>query len=315
MIPAKPAAVLVLGSINVDSTSYVERFPTPGETVTGTGFRMALGGKGANQAVAAHRAGAAVQLVGAVGADSAGDFAIGELSRLGLATDAVGRMPDAATGVAQITVAADGENTVIVTPGANAAIDASAARPGTPVGIAVSQGEVPAAAITALAEASAASGTPFLLNLAPPVALPAATIAVCDPLVVNELEAAAIGIRAERPGSDDPVESWVDAARAAVASGTCRSIVITLGAAGAVAADASDSRHTAAPRVTPVDTTGAGDCFVGTLAAGLADGRDLHSAVGLAVAAATLSVLERGTVDSYADRAGILAFAAQNGLA
>lgn len=328
-----PGRVLVLGSLNVDSTSYVDDFPAPGETVTSTGYVVALGGKGSNQAVAVARSGVAVDLVARVGADAAGAFARAELRRLGLDISRIREIEDAATGVAQITVAAGGENTVIVSPGANATLaaqdvaDVFDEADADPAAIALTVAEVPAPAIAALAEACSRAGIRFVLNLAPPVALPEGVIATCDPLVVNEHEAAAIGIR---PSSVDPADAdradadgarapgagaWERAAVEAVASGRCRSIVVTLGAAGAVVADSTGCRTIDAPRAEAVDTTGAGDCFTGTLAAFLAEGRPLADAVGLGVAAATLSVQARGTVDSYADREAVLRFAEQNGLA
>ena len=119
--------VVVVGSLNVDSTSYVEAFPAPGETILSHGFRVALGGKGSNQAVAAHVVGASVELVARIGTDAAGDFALATLERFGLPTGAVGRVADAPTGVAQITVADSGENTIIVTGGANLALTPAAA--------------------------------------------------------------------------------------------------------------------------------------------------------------------------------------------
>lgn len=333
-----PGRVLVLGSLNVDSTSYVDDFPAPGETVTSTGYVVALGGKGSNQAVAVARSGVAVDLVARVGADAAGAFARAELRRLGLDISRVREIEDAATGVAQITVAAGGENTVIVSPGANATLaaqdvaDVFDEADTDPAAIALTVAEVPAPAIAALAEACSRAGIRFVLNLAPPGALPERVIATCDPLVVNEHEAAAIGIRpssadpsSAAPADADPADAdgarapdagaWERAAVEAVGSGRCRSLVVTLGAAGAVVADSTGGRAIHAPRAEAVDTTGAGDCFTGTLAAFLAEGRPLADAVGLGVAAATLSVQARGTVDSYADREAVLRFAEQNGLA
>lgn len=312
------ARLVVVGSLNVDSTSYVEQFAAPGETIESTGFAVALGGKGTNQAVAAHLAGVDTALIARVGDDSSGDFAITTLDALGVPSEGVARIEGVTTGVAQITVSASGENTVIVTAGANgllgpelsalenlAIADAS---------LVLTQGEIPAATVEALAATAAAAGTRFVLNLAPPIALSAAAIAVCDPLVVNEHEARAVGVVPDAAGELSPAR-WQQLAASAIAEGRCRSIVITLGSAGAVAADAEGSWHRQAPRVTPVDTTGAGDCFTGTLAAFLAEGRTLAEATGLAAAAGALSVQARGTVGSYASRETVLAFAASNALA
>lgn len=313
----RPPQLVVLGSLNVDSTSYVEHFPAPGETVESTGFAVALGGKGTNQAVAAHLAGAPTTLIARVGDDSSADFALQSLAELGVPSEGVQRLAGVTTGVAQITVAASGENTVIVSAGANAelgpefgALDELAIADASLV---LSQGEVPAATVEALAALAQRSGTRFVLNLAPPIAVADGALAVCDPLVVNEHEARAVGL-APAGHASPSVQEWQQFAASAVASGRCRSLVITLGSAGAVAADAGGSWHRAAPRVTAVDTTGAGDCFTGTLAAFLAEGRSLADATGLAAAAGALSVQGRGTVGSYAGRDAVLALAEQHGL-
>ena len=307
MAAASPAgSVVVFGSLNVDSTSYVDRFPLPGETLASTGFANALGGKGTNQAVAAHRSGAVVRLVARVGADASGDFALASLTRLGLDVSSIAAVPDAPTGVAQITVDASGENTIVITAGANAALtpelvvdrhdDIAAAD------LVLTQGEVPAVTIERLAAACARFGTRFVLNLAPPVDVSRGALAECDPLVVNEHEARSVGIAPEGDGSAD---AWRAAAEAAVGR-VARSVVITLGGAGAVGAGPGASVACAAPEVDAVDTTGAGDGFTGTLAAFLAGGAPLDEAVAAAVAAGALAVQRRGTTDSYATRDEIL---------
>jgi ribokinase len=306
-----PAPTVVFGSLNVDSTSYVAAFPAPGETILAHGFRVALGGKGSNQAVAAHAAGASVDLVARVGADANGDFAVTTLAGFGLATAAVMSIADAPTGVAQITVADSGENTVIVTGGANlaltpAVVDAERARLAA-AALVLTQGELPVDTIEHLAAVTAELGVRFVLNLAPPAPVGTAALVTCDPLVVNEHEARAVGI-----GTDAPAGATLDewrAIAASVAGVVARSVVVTLGAAGAVAASADGSWTAAAPRVTAVDTTGAGDGFTGTLAAFLAEGRPLEEALRIAVAAGALAVQARGTVDSYAPRAAVLAAA------
>ncbi|MCD2441166.1 ribokinase [Agromyces sp. SYSU K20354] len=307
----EPGQLVVVGSLNVDSTSYVAGFPEPGETVTAHGFVVALGGKGSNQAVAAHVAGAAVELVARIGDDTSGDFALGALGRFGLPLAAIERVTDVPTGVAQITVADSGENTVIVTPGANAALTAAVvdAEGERLVGAALvlTQGELPVATIDRLAELASAAGVQFVLNLAPPVPVSSSTLAACDPLVVNEHEARAVGIGADAP-AEASLDTWSSLAADAVGR-LARSVVITLGAAGAVAASADGTWAVPAPKVEAVDSTGAGDGFTGTLAAFLAEGRTLDEAVRIAVAAGSLAVQARGTVDSYAPRAAVLAAA------
>ena len=307
-----PGRVVVFGSLNVDSTSYVQAFPAPGETILSHGFQVALGGKGSNQAVAAHVAGASVELVARIGADTTGDFAIATLERFGLPTAAIAREPDAPTGVAQITVADSGENTIIVTGGANleltpAVVDAEVRRIAAAT-LVLTQGELPVATIDRIAATAEAAGVRFVLNLAPPAPVSAATLAAADPLVVNEHEARAVGIGTDAAAAT--LDEWRELA-ASVAGRTARSVVVTLGAAGAVAASADGSWSAAAPRVTAVDTTGAGDGFTGTLAAFLAEGRPLEEALRIAVAAGALAVQARGTVDSYAPRDVVLAAAGE----
>lgn len=304
---AASARLVVFGSLNVDSTSYVDSFPAPGETIRSRDFQVALGGKGSNQAVAAHVAGAAVELVARIGVDAAGDFALATLHRFGVPTGAIGRETDAPTGVAQITVADSGENTIIVTAGANlaltpAVVDAERDRVAA-AALVLTQGELPVATIDRLAAVAEEAGARFVLNLAPPAGVAPETLAVADPLVVNEHEARAVGIGTDAPGAT--LEAW--RAAAASAAGTiARSIVVTLGAAGAVAASSDGAWSVVAPRVAAVDTTGAGDGFTGTLAAFLAEGRPLDEALRIAVAAGALAVQGRGTVDSYAPRDAVL---------
>ncbi|WP_394553431.1 ribokinase [Agromyces sp. MMS24-JH15] len=305
--------LVVVGSLNVDTTSYVRDFPAPGETITAHGLLVALGGKGTNQAVAAHRFGADVTLVARTGADANARMARDTLAALGLSLDGVEELVDAPTGAAAITVADSGENTVIVASGANArllpaAVDdvrdrIAAAR------VVLTQGELPRETIEHLAAAADAVGTRFVLNLAPSIVVSSAALAVADPLVVNEHEARAVGI-APDGDAEGATSAWLVAAQAAVEAGTARSVVITLGAAGAVTAEPGLARACPAPRVVPVDTTGAGDGFTGTLAAALAEGRPLAGAVEVAVAAGALAVQARGTVGSYAPREAVLEAAA-----
>lgn len=304
--------VVVVGSLNVDATSYVERFPAPGETIVGRDFGTALGGKGANQAVAAHLAGADVEFIARVGDDANAALARSVLAGFGLAIDGVVSVAGTPTGVAQITVADSGENTIVVTSGANLALTPEVldgARASlADAAVVLTQGELPVATIERLAELCASLGVRFVLNLAPPVAVSTEALAVCDPLVVNEHEARAVGVGRDVP-EGAPLEDWVPHAAAAVGR-VARSVVVTLSAAGAVAASRGGAWAEPAPEVAVVDTTGAGDAFTGTLAAFVADGRMLAESMRIAVAAGALAVQARGTVDSYAPRAAVLAAAA-----
>ncbi|MRX43518.1 ribokinase [Agromyces kandeliae] len=303
--------LVVVGSVNIDATSYVDAFPQPGETIHSHGHRIALGGKGANQAIAAHLCSADVEFLARLGDDAAADVARAAFARFGLPAGAVATVPGTPTGVAQITVAASGENTIVVTAGANAAIGADLIAAEheriAAADLVLTQGELPVPTIESLAAACRAAGTRFALNLAPPVGVAAAAVAIADPLVVNVHEARAVGIGAAL-SDEAPAEAWRDAA-ASVVGDLARSIVVTLGARGAVAADADGSWVVAAPEVEAVDTTGAGDAATGALAAMLAEGRSLPEAVRIAVAAGAIAVQSRGTVDSYAGRADVLALA------
>ena len=285
--------IAVVGSINQDAFVYVDAFPKAGETVLARDGATGLGGKGANQAIAAALLGAPVSFVGAVGSDAAGSSALAALSADGVATDTIDARDDAATGAAYITVDAAGENTIIVHSGANAVVTAAGVtaaldRVDAPA-LVLAQGELPAVAVDAAAAWARGARLRFVLNLAPVIEVAPATLSAADPLVVNEGEAAELLGHA----SDDP------AGELAAQLGT--SVVVTLGAAGASVA--ADGRTWALPSPKPervVDTTGAGDAFVGALAAALAAGHPLEYAVRVGVAAGSFAVQAGGTTTSYA---------------
>ncbi|MFF2052620.1 PfkB family carbohydrate kinase [Leifsonia sp. NPDC058194] len=297
------AELLVIGSVNEDRFTFVERFPLPGETVAAVAGRRGLGGKGANQAVAAARAGVRVAFVAKTGTDAAAVEAVDALMAFGVRTEAVERDARAATGTASIAVDALGENWVIVDAGANARLGAedvlrAFARGGSALGgsapVVLTQGEIPEAAILQAARSAELVGSRFVLNLAPVVDLPDEVLAQADPLVVNEHEAADI---AARRGSDAREHIELLNALAAVS----RSVVITLGAAGAIATRDGETWSVPGFRAGAViDTTGAGDSFVGSLCARLARGADLQDAMVWASAAASLSVARPGAAESYA---------------
>lgn len=280
--------VVVIGAVNVDLIATVARRPAGGETVLATGLQRRPGGKGANQATAAARAGAAVWFVGAVGADPDGTGQIAELDRVGVATAHVRAIEGVPTGAAFISVTPDGENSIVVAAGANGELrpeDVTSALTGIAAQgtVAVLQTEVPGQVIDAAAHACLTRGTRFVLNDGPVTALRAATLAGADPIVVNEHEAA------ELCGTN-PAPSRSKLARAVQAVTGARSVIVTLGADGALlAATGHDAAIPASPAQV-VDTTGAGDAFVGTLAARLALGDDLAAAASKAVDAATMAV-------------------------
>ncbi len=280
MTPA--AAVLVIGSVNQDFTVRVDRFPGPGETVVGLDVAYALGGKGANQAVACARTGTSTALLATVGDDAAGRELTSELARLGvdIALVTACGLP---TGTAHILVDARGENQIVVVPGANTATspvrvaDVADAVAGSAV--VVLQAEVPVATIE---RAVATAGGIVVLNLAPVLELSPETLARVDILVVNEVEAGLLlGHGVTAGNAMAAAERLTD---------RCRAVVVTLGPGGAVWAGKGGGRA-GAPVVEAVDTTGAGDAFVGVLAAAISSGRPLAEAVRSGVRAASEVVL------------------------
>ncbi|RIQ22867.1 ribokinase [Jiangella rhizosphaerae] len=288
--------VVVVGSANLDRVARVARPPAPGETVLAASYSEGLGGKGMNQAVAAALLGASVRFVGAVGADADGDRVRSALAAAGVDGSAVRVLDGVPTGTALVTVGADGDNAIVVAAGANAAVtsaDVERALAGVPAGtVLVTQLEIPDEAVAAVARVAAGRGARLVLNAAPYRPLPADVLAAADPLVVNELEAAALA------GDASPADRDVDAVAAGIA-GRCRSVVVTLGAAGALVVEGTTVTRCPAPPADVVDTTGAGDAFVGALAAGLAAGRTLATTLPDAIAAASASVGSPGAQASY----------------
>lgn len=285
--------VVVVGSINADLILQVERHPRPGETLLGHTSTVLPGGKGANQAVAAARLGADVAMVGAVGEDAYAATALAGLRDAGVDLTHV-RTVDAPTGLAVVTLSDDGENTIVVLPGANATVtphrvdDAADLVAGARV--CVVQAEIPLATVAHVARLAAAGGTRLVLNVAPAAELPPETVAAADPLVVNEHEAAILLGRRYA----DPAES----ARELAARGV-RSVVVTLGVGGVVGVADGATWSLPARRVDALDTTGAGDAFVGALAAGIADGLAVEQAAALATRVAAASVTRLGAQPSY----------------
>jgi len=283
--------VVVVGSINQDYVLVVPRRPGAGETVTATALTVRGGGKGANQAAAAALGGAEVTLVGMVGDDVAGAAQRRDLSSRGVDVSLVSEAPGVGTGSAFITVTPDGDNAVTVAPGANDRVrpeDVQAvAGVMSNADVFVAQLEIPLDAVVEAVSLCRAQ-THVLVNAAPYRLLPQVVLERIDTLVVNEHEAAllvgspVVGVDAAREGAT------------AIRALGPRSVIVTLGAAGAVVATGDRCTHVPAPDVAAVDTTGAGDVLVGTLAALLADRRILESAVAVAVERASASVVRVG---------------------
>jgi len=280
------ADVVVVGSLNQDLVARVARIPAPGETVLATGHAAYAGGKGANQATAAARLGARVAMIGRLGADDAGSTLLAGLEADGIDTTFIGVDADAATGLAMINVDDTGENAITVSPGANATVTSAditaAADVIASAAVVLMQLEVPLPAIAAAA--AIARGT-VILNPAPAMLLPDELLERVSILVPNETELALL--------AKMPVDSR-GAVHAAAAALPVKDVVVTLGAQGALVVSKSGATHVAAPSVSAVDTTGAGDAFCGALATELARGAYLEAAVRFASRVAAVAVTRLG---------------------
>lgn len=274
-------SLAVLGSINMDVVLRAGHLPAPGETVIATGVTRQPGGKGANQAIAAARAGASVAMIGAVGDDADGAACLAALRDAGVDHRGVVALAGVPTGVAHIVVDDRGENQIVVAGGANGSVPGGS---GVAADILLAQLEVPTAAIAAFFR-SRRAGVWAILNAAPVRADAREAIAAADLVVVNEVELAALA-RAAPPESPDAVIAMAGAAR----DRADLHIVVTLGAAGSVLVGPDGATAYPAVPVDVVDSTGAGDCFCGYLAAGLAAGRGLDESIRLAHRAAALAV-------------------------
>lgn len=281
--------IVVIGSINLDLIASVDRLPGPGETVRGSGFATAPGGKGANQALAAARAGAKVRMVGAVGKDSFASDALALLRDGKIDLSGVGET-FASTGTALIMVGADGENVIAVVPGANDSVvpgDLSKAfvKNGDVV---LLQLEIPLQTVEAALDAASTAAAITVLNTAPFHGDAAGFLGKADYVVANETEFDLYGEALSLNGRDRPARMRDYAAR------TGRTIVVTLGSDGVLAATPDDLLMVPALKIAPLDTVGAGDTFCGYFAAGLAAGLPLDQALARAAAAGSLACLKAG---------------------
>jgi len=284
--------ITVLGSTNLDLIGTVSRIPKPGETVPGGAFSMAAGGKGANQALAARRAGADVRMFAAAGSDSFADEALKLLRADGVDLSHV-RIVEGATGIAMIFVDAHGENVIAILPGANGTMsvaDADAALEGLGIGsVLMLQQEIPQAATSRALELAKAQGVVSILNTAPFLPTTAAVAELASIVIANETEFQLLtGAGLDR----------LDAAMAEWAKAQNQTVIVTLGPDGARAATPEGSFAVPALKVEPVDTVGAGDTFCGYLAAGLDRGLGLEEAMRQAAVAASLACLKPGAQPS-----------------
>ncbi|MBC7560957.1 MAG: ribokinase [Dermatophilaceae bacterium] len=299
MSPA--SGVVVVGSLNADLTITTDRLPSAGETVAGHDFVTRPGGKGANQAVAASRLGCAVSLIGVVGDDAHGTMLVQAAHRDGVDTDSIVRIADTPTGVAVIEVDAQGENSIVVFPGANGRlephhIEREAERIAAAAVVCLCL-ESPLETIMTAARLGHQAGATVLLNLSPFRKVPAQMLADADLLLVNEHEAAQL------LGSTDPTIDW-DATALEFAARGMRDVVVTLGARGSMVIQGGPENF---PVLTPipavpthvVDTTGCGDAFTGAIADSLARGDGLVTAARRAALVASMAAATEGAQDSY----------------
>jgi ribokinase len=289
--------ITVIGSINLDLVATVAVLPKPGETVPGEGFRTTPGGKGANQALAARRAGSEVHLVGAVGDDAFADEAL-ECLRDGRVDLTGVRESHATTGTATILVGGDGENMIAVVPGANGTLV-----PGDITNVHLAKGEhvllqheIPMRTVEAALKEARSVGAISILNTAPFREEAASFLKLADYVVANEYEfdayARLFGIEAEDR----------EAAMQRMAHETGSTIIVTLGAEGVVAAVQGGLLRAKGLKIEPVDTVGAGDTFCGYLAAGLSEGMKLEDALRRAAVAGSLACLKPGAQSSIPHR-------------
>ena len=288
--------IVVVGSLNLDFVIRVPRFPSAGETIGGSDLRMIPGGKGANQAAAASRMAARVAMVGRVGRDRFGDTLIQELQDIGVETEYIGRDEATSTGIALITVDTAGQNKIVVVPGANARLEAAHVDAAesclASAQILIAQLESPMATVEHAFEVASRHRLITMLNAAPAKPLSPDLLEKVDYLVVNETECQLLsGLEVVDP------RSACEAARRLLIQGT-RAVVVTLGAKGALLVDERGVVGFEAPPVPVVDTTAAGDAFIGGFAVPLLDDSDPRHALPYAICAGSLAVTKVGAQSS-----------------
>jgi ribokinase len=303
--------IVVLGSLNVDFVCTMPRLPSPGETVTGTGFSVFPGGKGANQAYGAARLGSSVAMIGRVGDDANGRWLTEYLAEGGVDVGAVGETGAAPTGVALIAIDETGQNHIVVVPGANGEVgprELSRLEDLLEDGsVLLLQLEVPLPAVVEAAARSRHRGAVVILDPAPAIDIPDALLRTVDYLTPNEVE---LGILAGRESTGSFArEAARTAARSLCTRGASR-VLVKLGASGAMLVSLTDERFWPAYRVPAVDTTAAGDAFNAAFGVALAEGQSEDRAGAFATAAAACSVQKAGAQPSMPDRADVEAMLA-----
>jgi ribokinase len=300
------AGITVVGSCMMDMIVTVERMPTLGETLTGDGFHLGFGGKGANQAVMASLQGANVQMIARVGGDVFGKMTLENFGNRGIDTRYISTSSQKSTGVAPIFVQRDSQNLIVVVPGANDDLsleDVQEARSLiTQSRITMCQLEVPQVTISAAFTIAKEAGVQTILNPAPASEVEDEILIHTDLIIPNEVELSAL---TNMP--TNTLEAALEAARILQNKGPQR-VIVTLGANGALLAEATTARHFPSYQVAPIDTTGAGDAFIGALAAALCSDRELPEAIAYANAAAALSTIRPGTQISFPTQEEVEAF-------
>ena len=291
------AVIAVVGSAMIDLTAYATVIPAPGQTLEGDLFTTGFGGKGANQAVIAAHCGAEVHFVGKLGRDLFGDSIAENFKKLGIDSEYVERS-DTPNGVAHIWVDANGENRIIIIPGANHEIESKKAIEAIEsiagLAVVVAQCEIKQEVTLAAFSAAKKRGCATILNPAPYQPLSKELLAVTDWIIPNETEFKEL--LGQDPTSDDVLKSFRPG----------KNSIVTLGSEGAVLITSEGNlTRVSAPKVNPVDTTGAGDAFVGVFAFGLASGKNPEDAMKLGVKVASMSVTRKGAQSSYPSQAEI----------
>ncbi|MQB44337.1 ribokinase [Rhizobium sp. ICMP 5592] len=283
--------ITIFGSINMDLIATTDRLPKPGETVAGNGFSTAAGGKGANQALAARRAGSTVRLTGAVGNDGFAEPALALLDAAGTDLSTVAHVTEP-TGTALILVGGDGENMIAVVPGANGtktAEDATAVVDAlSPIDTLMLQFEIPVAAVETALVAAKAKGVRTVLNLAPLIPEAARLGRLADIVIANETEFELLA------GQDNMSASDREAALVRLHTETGQTLIVTLGGDGVIAIRNGELSRAKGLVIEPVDTVGAGDTFCGYFAASLDQGLDFHTSLRRAAVAGSLACLQPG---------------------
>jgi len=293
----KPTVIAVVGSAMMDLTAYAQILPEPGQTLAGQHFTTGFGGKGANQAVMAAHCGAEVHFIGKLGEDVFGGSILDNFMKVGINTDYVERSKTP-TGVAHIWVDGKGENRIIIIPGANHEIEIEKAVDAINsiknLSIVVAQCEIKQEVTLNAFRAAKARGCTTILNPAPYQEISAELLELCDWIIPNETEFRELS--GQLPTSDEILKSFRPG----------KNSIVTLGSQGAVYISADGQlTKVSAPKVTAIDTTGAGDAFVGAFAYSLASGSDAVSAMTLGIKVASFSVTRKGAQSSYPDQAEI----------